>query len=567
MKLRAIFLLIITASLLSTSCNNSNITEPTESESKLRSVEGRIELTATNSNIDLSKLDISSFIEDRDDIKSDRSFNIDVADNDDPQFVFAVNENNDFVMAGLINDDDESIVINEITTAKAMVLRNLLFMGYSGEEKEAVVATASQCQSFELLIREVSNAIASDPANVFNGEINPEIDRLSAVIAFEVIEKLSGTGFYKRMNDRLAKEMGVNGFGTSAPVIQKSSDPKYVSFTNSNLVYLCGQAEVRSSGKKENVFSLGRRTGILKRFLIIPYGVSKDVTTKTNFGEKNSSYLVNVTKGFDFSQQGVLEAFKSWNTPNGRATMLNFGVGVGEIMKLFGLGIVVTIGEKMPWAWDLVKPPLVKFKECAEKGDKLGALKQFTIIVSVALPSLVAAGYAYSSYKSGWIGTVKKWFDKAIDLIPYYSYIEKAEIFANESLPFLIDLIVGDRNYSYYVSTDNSIKIKEAVYLDPNKTITPYIGLKKTAGNKVQIECHSISYIVKRLKYKVEVLMVDGWGNPNPLNYTTDLMNLETKSQKTITIRSDIGMVSVSATAIDEQGRESGSSSTYIITD
>ncbi len=460
--------------LLALACSDDNVTEVKSDpvEPGIQSVEGRIELTSVNSTPDFSDYDIISFFED-DDVESDNSFNIDVTENDEhPQMVFVENSNDYIVMAGIVRHGDTEVIINEVSTAKAMVLRNFIFLGSSAYEKEMILDFAGSAPSFGELLGAVTHAIQTDLDNVYNEEVFPELDELSSLVAVEVFQEMNSAGLFKRAE--------TNGIGTDAPAINVNEvDKKSVTFSNHNLVYFSGQATNMADNSTEDVFTLGRRNSLLTWYW---FGISEDVETNVSFKNYSTSYLVNITKGFEAN----LSIFNPL-TPNGRASIMNIMVAVREAMKLIGgtagnivLGVdVVTTIYKANKA--VLDPYIAEFKARQAERDFVGAMDELMKIGGIILTEGLATGaLAITAVKLGLLDKIKGLVKDLASVIPVVKGILVAKQLGAETIPFVADLIGGDRTYRYYVrtytQTDNEESVITAYEIEKGKPITPYIN-------------------------------------------------------------------------------------------
>ena len=467
-----LFALLISFIFLSCEVTETNI-QIIENDLEIESVEGRIELTSVNSNPDFSNLDVFSFYED-DDVEAGNTFDIDVTKDDEhPQIVFVENENDDIVMAGIVRQGDTEIVINELSTAKAMVLRNLIFLGRTAQEKEMILDYAEDVPTFQSLLLAVTHAIQTDLDNVYNEEVFPELDELSTEVALEIHEKL--------MQSELFKGTAINGIGSEAPAITiKETDKRFVTFSNHNLVYLCGQATDMFNDSKENVFTIGRRHSLIKW---IPPGISDDVETDTKFNIYGTSYLVDVTKGF----QANTDIFFP-TTANGRASMMNIMVAVREAMKLWGgtAGNIVLGVDVIQLVYVVNKPlidPLVsEFQSLWASGNKSGAMKPLLKIGGIILTEGLASGaIVIAAAKLGWIDKIKGLIKDLANVIPVIKGALVAKQLAAETIPYVTDLIGGDREYRYYIRTITDIDGGERVYnahlIDKGTLVPPYLHI------------------------------------------------------------------------------------------
>jgi len=227
------------------------------------------------------------------------------------QVLFVTSEHGNPVLLTTVRTSNTESVTNEITaksTAKSLVLLNPLFLGTTKDQRAKILDKAVSNSNFPGLEQDIKTLLVNDPENVLNYQKHPGIYKEAATIAMDILG---------RNTQNKAKTYSSED---KTPWVEDvDNDPK-VTFFNPRSIYYGVGINNLNQGSDDDVISISAKSSYFHVQLSWP-PIKKTDPTETDYDLGDGNFKITMTKGFDFSQDDILD----WKTPNGRATISNSG--------------------------------------------------------------------------------------------------------------------------------------------------------------------------------------------------------------------------------------------------
>ena len=366
-------------------------------------------------------------------VAPDSAGNFDVAmvESEKPQFVLAMDPDTDNPLLLGYADPIQggSIDISLESTAVALVFLNPMMIATTAEQRSEFISEIKAHPDFPLLVEDMEARFQADPQNALDFDAHPELYQQAVEIFLDIWQQLDAAGKLLAQDD------------LSVPWIEDERGD-VIAFVNPTMVYYGAGIskddqllEVVTAGPKKKYIDLewegscGWKFWECIRFRAAPVFTYHSLTLD---GELET-YL---TKGYQF------ESFFDWNTPDGRASMLNTGA-----LCLFMLDLIVALPFEIPKTSLKLnqegKTALKAIRTAYRSGDSRDFVVAFI-------------GFLKSYYKEiiDWLGgknfkNSEKIFKALSDVAKRSVLVMKVIRGVNVQLPFVVDLITAEPAVRY----------------------------------------------------------------------------------------------------------------------
>ena len=399
-------------------------------------------------------------------VTPDSAGNFDVAmvESEKPQFVLAVDPDTDNPL--LLGYADpirgERVDISLESTAVVLVFLNPMMIATSAEQRSEFISEIKAHPDFPRLVEDIEARFQADPQNALDFDLHPELYQQAVEIFLDIWQQLDAAGKLLAQDD------------LSVPWLEDEVGDA-IAFVNPTMVYYGAGIskddqllEVVTAEPKKKYIDLGWEGSCgwklweCFRFRASPVFTSHSLTLDGDL----ETYL---TKGYQF------ESFFNWNTPDGRASMLNTAT-----LCLFVIDLIVALPLEVP---------KTSLKLNQEGKTALKAIR--TAYRSGDSRNFVAAvlGFLKSYHKEiiDWLGgknfkNSEKIFATLSDVAKRLALVMKVIQGVNVQLPFVVDLITAEPEVRYtFRHEDGEIQelTKNAPPI-PAVTISPAAGVVDT---------------------------------------------------------------------------------------
>ncbi len=207
-----------------------------------KTVTGKL-IPVEGSQVDVDQLRVISFA-DSEYVGIDSTFTINIVDSDNYQVVLFRRDGTEHVVyLGLFDPHDNTITANDTTTALGLALLNPFLIHAGDHQIDAFIKKAKETDEsgdkindiLNDMINNINDIHKSNPNNLLNQTVNPEIFELAAELTKQLSEEL---GIINNGNDHDQKDQnGSNDTIPDHPFIENSINDKYIYLKNPNHVY------------------------------------------------------------------------------------------------------------------------------------------------------------------------------------------------------------------------------------------------------------------------------------------------------------------------------------------
>ena len=260
-------------------------------------------------------------------------FAVAMAESDKPQFVAAMDpDTGDPLLLGYSNPArGDSVDLSFESTAVTLVILNPLMFATTGEQRSRIISEIRAHPDFPLLVEEIESRFQADPQNALDFDSHPELYQQAVEILLDIWQQEDAAG-------KLAQD------DLSVPWMEdEPGNGNEMAFVNPTMVYY--GAGISKDDKLLEVVTAEPKSKYIDLW--------KDGCRKIKFWECVRFRQPPVSTSHDLNHEGELEAyltkgfhledFYNWNTPNGRATMLNTAT-----ICLFAIDYLVTLKLTVP---------------------------------------------------------------------------------------------------------------------------------------------------------------------------------------------------------------------------
>lgn len=373
--------------------------------------------------------------------------------------------------------------INSEGIAKALLWMNPYVLILPADQKKIFMEQAVKSTLFPQLKDKIDNMLVSDPKNLLNPDLHPEIIKTSFALVKETFEVL-GT-----QQSKVYKDIGESG---DLRMLDKSSND--VSFENPKMVSY-GIEIIDANGKKTNVFLEGK-DGLVS----IKWGWKKfQIATKSESDPillQDGQYNVTYYKGFNTDVTGWWKPIipKEWLSPIpandivlqgativGTATWANafdtFGILVENISGL-PINKKIGIGRIAKEAANI--NGFIDFANAIRSGDTVGALEATITLLSNKDNWVIIAKAIWGNFGPD----SQTFLHMAKVLVKNIAKGLKVVDWINHDIPFFYDLAFAPSDPLYCITSTNGV-LNECSGVNPIipptasltvSPIYPYIG-------------------------------------------------------------------------------------------
>ena len=400
-------------------------------------------------------------------VTPDTSGNFDIAmpESKKPQFVIAMDPDTDNpLLLGYVDPiQGESVDISLESTAVVLVFLNPMMIATTAEQRSEFMSEIKAHPDFPLLVEDIEARFQADPQNALDFDSHPELYQQAVEIFLDIWEQLDAAGKLLAQDD------------LSVPWIEDEGGDD-IALVNPTMVYYGagiskgGQLlEVVTATPKTKYFDLGWEGDCGWAFWeCFSYRAPPESTHHSL--DHDGALEIYLTKGYQF------ESFFNWNTPDGRASLLNTAT-----FCLLVIDLIVALPLEVP-------KTSLKLNE--EGKDALKAIR--TAYRTGKKSDLVDAviGFLKSYYKEiiGWLGgsinfkNSDKVFEILSDVAKNAALALKVLQGVNVQFPFILDLITVEPEVRYTFRHEDGeiLSLTKNTPPVPVLTISPFAGVVGT---------------------------------------------------------------------------------------
>ena len=372
-------------------------------------------------------------------ISSSKTFEVKSITNQKPQIITLTNPAGKPVMlCPVLPGQSTGVQIDAISTAKALVLMNPFFVYTDNEQRLTILDAMVQYPAFSSLVENITTLLKEDPDNTLDYSIHPKLFEQAAQLTINLLEDLEKTGSIPN-----------SVTSGNVPWVEDASGEDVVFF---NPAFVIFGTEIHPNGVTTplDVFALDARSALVSlRFGWPPVYITQPTETLYKLG--NGNFQILMTKGFDFSVM-PLSQFFNLNTGHGIATLYNTGkIVLITVDLLIGYAPTVAVTNlhlNLTASTYAIGEMGIDFA----KGDALGVFKGFIKLMDVNKEPICYWLWQEASTEAG-----RLFVGQILNIVKNLSLAIKVINLANKTLPFVYDLIVGDRWISLTVNQENGI--------------------------------------------------------------------------------------------------------------
>ena len=357
-------------------------------------------------------------------------FNISVADNKKPQFVFAIDPATDnSLLLGYVNPlQSERVHLSCESTAVGLAFLSPLMIGTTAEQRSEFISGIKAHPNFSLLVEAVEATLQADPQNVLNYTAHPELYQQAAEISVDVWQQMTAAG----------KLLALKWV---PPWIEDGQD-NIIHFVNPTYAYYA--ARISTASQLLEVVTVSPIPGaanfnplnIARAVVSLSLDSIREDPVRTDYPLDDGHFEVYLTKGF--SNPNIFD-----NSADGRASLANieyaisllFEIG-GEIVDIAGFLGPASLEDQISGIIDAVQddPP-----------DILAVVKGLIGIIDdqVDEDGNLTFDNKKLNAKTMKVLNVLKGASKALDIISV------GEKMLNKGVPFVLSLIFDQREVQY----------------------------------------------------------------------------------------------------------------------
>jgi len=387
-------------------------------------------------------------------IYEDGWFNGEIAKTDKPHLIVIKNENNQTVLLGFTPPISESSIspispnqaldcnFNAESTAKALIMLNLMFVYSSGSQRETIIKQASKLERFQQLKDRISQALIENPDNVLSKDAYPQNYQDALIICQDVLKQFNSA-------DQQTKDLQTKI--PPYPYIEDREGPD-VAFLNPRFIHYGAGIYLRPSGQQKDIILAKGIEKYIEYELKWPPVIKFNQYQETLYGLGDGQFKVDMYKGFgNLSFDQLID----WKHPAGKATISNIARGFSLALDL-ALGF---IPEADP----------AKFQP-----DKKSEELLFSLAKNLAQKDIISALIIFIKLLKVNQDEVDQWLSDYLKIELSDQLLQTyAEIMANllttltsvgmlnEHYPYFYDLMMAPDNVCHNISQTNGILEQE----------------------------------------------------------------------------------------------------------
>jgi hypothetical protein len=244
-------------------------------------------------------------------VAADSSFTLDVPVGDNLQVLFiATAAGADPVFLALVDPATRGVSADLAACAQALALNNpLLLFATAADKREYLVAVAASA-SYATLLTALTGLYADDPLTALDYELHPQVYQFLTQAMVEGIESLAGGG---------ARVI-------AGPSLEDRAGAEIAIINPTQVFYGAAVVNLGTTNRTVHTVVPVRPTAVES------WGwppVYADGTTQTAIALGAGSFDIYCSRGLDYTRA------EDWADPAGRATLLNTGQGLMELVALF----------------------------------------------------------------------------------------------------------------------------------------------------------------------------------------------------------------------------------------
>ncbi|MBD3226545.1 MAG: hypothetical protein GF313_17600, partial [Caldithrix sp.] len=357
------------------------------------------------------------------DVQGDGSFSVDATMTDDYQLMmFRSKSNGNPVFLGLYDPAKQEVSASDSSTALALTLLNPYLVFADQMQKDQYLAEVMNNPKFENLLNMLNDAYMNDASDIFNYDDNPKLYQLIVQIMKESMSNL-GNGY--QATERALYKDGVS-IG-EPPYIQDASGDDIMFMNPRHVWYAAGIYP--NDGNLSDVVTLGRAQTIVSYNWGWPPQISVSAQ-ETPYTLGNGTFKIGVYKGIDLTK------LNQWNDPVGRASILNTGEAILNIIRLANGYMPEPDFAKLSNHINISPANAEQLNKDLVERNTEAFLVDFCIFVASNSQSL--ANWAWQENQ---VAAAQNYLNQFTELMESVSFVFKLMGFINEEGPFYWDLL------------------------------------------------------------------------------------------------------------------------------
>jgi hypothetical protein len=389
-------------------------------------------IVPSSSSVIPSNLSVLSLLE-QSYLHSNYGFSIQTQETAQQQLLVVLSSSNMPVLLSYVNPASrQKIEFSAKTSAKALVMINPMFLMTSAEQRNEIMNEIETNPDFPILISRIESLLVTDPNNLFDYNKYPDVYNKAVKISIDILKNYHGqeSQSLKSLNKTISRTVQVE---KSYPWVEDGVGNN-IDFVNSTFVFYSAAIYPNNSTSWQGIYNVEARTRYLT-LRIWPPGVVETDNAISSYLLKDGIYNISLTKGID-SVSDISVDLPSWDTPKGRAFLLNFYKLTRLIVGLF-VEVPVNVNS-VPLSLKIDAIKIVSLKEAWGNKDSYGIIKVFISMMCDNVDTI-----SYSLWQSATSDASKLYISSTHMILENSALAIKAafaiDTSVNEAAPFVND--------------------------------------------------------------------------------------------------------------------------------
>jgi hypothetical protein len=410
------------------------------------------------------------------------------------QVLISTNSKNKPLLLGLVNPETDKFEVSPVTTAKSLVLMNPVFLLTSGEQRGQLLSAAEIHPGFNNLVTSIEQLLINDPDNILNINFHPKIYEQAANISLDLLRNSE----YSGIKSALAEE--------KRPWIE-SSHKGEISIYNPKSIYFAAEFTPKIDETSSHLITA--KSSLISFGFTWPPVYFTEPTENIFKIKSDNSYQVLMTKGFDFSTH---EDILNINTINGKATLCNLGKTTGLLLDLI-IGMDIPITGFLDLAFDGKKniQIMLRLGNHITDGDVMGVIYDVCDFVIINKDRIFYFLRQELNPANG--DNIDEYLSQAFSILQNVAVVTKiisvGSTASNKLIPFVYDLISGDRSIQYTFIMNNGQLSSSSLNAPPKFVKTQLTKDEVLVNSTVSVSVSAFDPDNDKILYRIH------WGDGN----------------------------------------------------